>query len=313
MAYLVPSDYTFLIQAENLNQVSGTSDFNKLKAETTAITEMRSYLAQKYDMSRTFADTTQWKLGLATYLPGNLVYLNPAAYSATATYILGIYVLQAGNIYKCSTAIPVAEAFNSAHWTLIGPQYQLYYAAYPKPLFDYQKNYVVGDQVYWNGKTYTCIKDSVTYGHDATLQLGYTNQNGFPVNQFPDAIGGNQQWGSATAYNIPANTDILNTTYWTLGDNRNQLLLSRLIDMALYYLHKRIAPRNVPETRIWAYMGAADEMSVTKEGTIFPEYSALGWLQSCMRGDISVELPIIQPRVGNRIRFGSNVKTTNTF
>lgn len=313
MPYLVPTDYTFLIQSENLSQVSGASDYNKMRAESAAIVEMRSYLVQKYNMDSAFAETTKWNAALATYAPGNLVYLNPTAYSAAATYLVGAYVLQVGNVYKCSTAIPAPEAFNEAHWTLIGPQYQLYYAAYPHPLFGYQTRYYTGDQVYWNGKIYTAITDSVVYGHDSLLQIGVTNQNGFPINQFPDAVGGSQQWGTGTTYPIPADTDILNATYWTLGDNRNQLLVAKLVDISLYWLHKRIAPRNIPETRIWAYMGAPDELSVTKDGTVFPEYSALGWLQSCMRGSISVELPLIQPRTGNRIRYGSNTKNENSY
>lgn len=312
MGYLVPTDYNSVIQSENLNQVAGNNTLNITASEAKAIAEVRSYIKQKYDVDKIFIDTSKWNASL-TYLPANLVYLNPSAYSATSTYILGVYVLQASNVYKCSTAIPMAEAFNVAHWTLVGPQYQLYNAVYPRPLFDYQAAYVVGDHVYWAGKNYTCIKDSVTYGHDANLAIGFTNQNGNPINQFPDGVGGAQQWGTGTTYNVPANTDILNATYWVLGDNRNQLLLSRLIDITLYHLHKRIAPRNVPETRINAYKGEAPDISVTKEGTVFPEYSALGWLQSCMRGDISVELPLVQPRVGNRIRFGSQTKNVNNY
>ena len=40
-------------------------------------------------------------------------------YDATATYVLDDCVLYEGVLYKCTTAIPTAEAWNSAHWTQI--------------------------------------------------------------------------------------------------------------------------------------------------------------------------------------------------
>ena len=40
-------------------------------------------------------------------------------YDSTATYAVGDYCLYVGVLYKCTTAITVAEAFNSAHWTAV--------------------------------------------------------------------------------------------------------------------------------------------------------------------------------------------------
>lgn len=39
------------------------------------------------------------------------------AYSASSTYELGDYCIKDGVVYKCSTAIPTAEAWNASHWT----------------------------------------------------------------------------------------------------------------------------------------------------------------------------------------------------
>lgn len=38
-------------------------------------------------------------------------------YSASATYALGAYCLHEGSLYRCTSAIATAEAWNSAHWT----------------------------------------------------------------------------------------------------------------------------------------------------------------------------------------------------
>lgn len=40
------------------------------------------------------------------------------AYSSSSTYAVGDIVTYGGNVYKCSTAISTAEAWNSSHWTL---------------------------------------------------------------------------------------------------------------------------------------------------------------------------------------------------
>ena len=42
-----------------------------------------------------------------------------SAYSAAKTYKVGDYVLYNSNLYRCSTAITTAEAWNAAHWTQI--------------------------------------------------------------------------------------------------------------------------------------------------------------------------------------------------
>ena len=42
-----------------------------------------------------------------------------SAYSASATYKVGDYVIHNSNLYRCTTAITTAEAFTAAHWTQI--------------------------------------------------------------------------------------------------------------------------------------------------------------------------------------------------
>ena len=42
-----------------------------------------------------------------------------AEYSAANTYALGDYCVRQGQLYRCTTAIPTAEAWNAAHWTAV--------------------------------------------------------------------------------------------------------------------------------------------------------------------------------------------------
>lgn len=42
-----------------------------------------------------------------------------SAYSSSSTYAVGDYVIHNSNLYRCTTAITTAEAFNSAHWTQV--------------------------------------------------------------------------------------------------------------------------------------------------------------------------------------------------
>ena len=41
------------------------------------------------------------------------------AYSSSATYAVGDYVIHNSNLYRCTTAITTAEAFTAAHWTQV--------------------------------------------------------------------------------------------------------------------------------------------------------------------------------------------------
>jgi hypothetical protein len=86
------------------------------------------------------------------------------------------------------------------------------------------------------------------------------------------------------------------------------------IDIALYHLHARISPVNVPELRIHRYMGLAEDRAMKAGRVIYPTYSALGWLQAAADGtDITPELPKLQPAKGARIRYGGNPKLINSY
>ena len=309
-SFLFIGDYAKAIQSDNLSQVIGGQSAILADIQLAAIEECVSYLRQKFDVSFAFTPISKWDR-TQTYNAGKTIYLDASVYSASATYALKSLCLQAGNVYQCSTAITVAEAFNAAHWTLLGAQYTKYYAKMPEQLFQQYQIYKKGDKVFWNNKTYECYIPSTLLDHQAALNI---NEAGSPVvnNAFPDADG-QTQWINGTAYSVPADTEITNTTYWSEGDARDQKLLMTCVDIALFHIHARISPRNIPELRTHRYSGMPEDRTAFGGRIIYPTYSALGWLQGCGRGDITPELPILQPKQGRRIRFGGNQKLVNSY
>lgn len=294
MSYLILSDFKKLIQTDNLSAIIG-SDFSILdQIKQAAQTEVTSYLTQKYDCSREFADTLIWIFGTA-YKANQRVYLDAPAYSAASTYALNTLTLQNSNVYICSTAITIPEAFTIGHWTLLGTQYAMFYVTLPQPEFNLNKVYSVGDIVWYKDKVYTALLPTLLLNHSTQLQYGEYNQ--LPSNNiFPDdSIQGLKYWGTGTSFALTAGT-LPTAIGWTVGDNRNAQLVNYCIDVALYTAHSRIAPRNIPELRVKRY----DDV--------------IKWLKSAATGkDITAALPMIQPVQGMRIRWGSEIRKQNNY
>lgn len=308
--YLIPPDFTRIIQDQNLSQII-TSDQAILTVSTlTAQAEAVAHLRQKYDVSSELRDITPWDKTL-TYLAGGRVYLDPATYNATLTYNTGAYALVDTIAYKC-IANGTTGAFDATRWTQVGSRYDMYHAVLPHPLFDYQQVYRTGDQVYWHGRTYTCAQPTILAGQD----IQFHQLQNIPLsNVFPDdPVSGATAWGAGLAYTVPAATDLLNTTYWALGDTRDPEMVQKIADITLFHLHSRISPKNIPTLRTYRYMGNEHERVIKGNGEIiYPLYSALGWLQGCARGAITPALPLLQPKQGKRIRYGGTIRNTNSY
>lgn len=296
MAYLIQSDYKKLIQTENLSAIIGNDQSVLDSTALSAVQTATSYLTQKYIVAQEFQDTGKWDSAIV-FKVTNRVYLDAPVYVAATIYAVGNLALQAGSVYRCNTA-GATGAFDATKWDLLGAQYAMFYAGFPNPLFILTSVYKVGDLVFWGTSSWQCITATVIESHTGQLQSVYS-QNIPYGNTFPDTPG-QRQWSAVAPipYTVPAATDILNTTYWTPGDNRNQELLNCVIDITLYRVHKRIAPRNIPDLRVKAY----DD--------------AIRWLRDA--GDvgnsgITADLPVRQPKSGGRIRWGGNIRTQNTF
>lgn len=340
MGYLRYFDYQKTIQDANFQQIIASNDHFRVDTENAAQAEMISYLVQKYDVSREFMATSIWDFSLS-YKANTLVELNFPAYNPAITYALNTLVTEAGKEYINITPITTPEAFTGSKWKLLGNQYDLFYIPYPYPVFDLKEFYNIGDKVFWKDKIYVCLIQTVLLTHDNAIQFGQISQ--IPhQNVFPDdKANGKQNWTAGVSYLSPAgllptnvaadftpwssitsyvtgnkvssgaqiwqalvnNTDVTpgtDITKWQSigylkGDNRNQQMVMYMVDMVLFHLHSRIAPRNIPQLRLDRYRDAKE------------------WLKDSAIGNITADLPIIQPAQGNRIRFGGDVKNENRY
>lgn len=262
-------DYLKVIQEDNLLQIIESNQQVKLDMEQAAQAEMISYLAQRYITAEVFSNTGVFSISVV-YSAKNLVYLNASAFSATATYLTGELVLQAGKIYS-SIAGGAPGAFDASDWNLLGLQYDWFNVSLPAAEYSTTTSYAIGDAVWYANKVYTCVTACINI-----LPI---------VSTF---------WGTGTVYTV---TGILPTdnTKWAVGDTRNQQIVLHLLDITLYHLHSRINPRNVPDLRKERYDGNGP----TQSG------GAIGWLKRVASGDVTADLPNISPQQGMSIRYGN--------
>lgn len=270
-------DYLRAIQADNLAQIIESNSQIQKDVEQAAQSEMTGYLVQRYKTANVFSDTKVFSTS-ATYSAKQLVEFTAPIFSAITAYTTGQYVLQNGNIYK-STAGSIAHAFNVAEWTYISLDKTLYYITLPQNEYLSTTTYTTGNQVWFDNKVYTAL----------------ANIKG--VNPTYSAY-----WGTGTTYSIIGiyPDDV---TKWTLGDNRNALIVQYLLDITLYHLHSRINPRNIPDLRKERYNGN-DPMD---------RGGAIGYLKSVASGSVNCDIPEIDPSQGNSIRWGNaNGSTTRS-
>lgn len=293
MRFLFQNDY-YTVQNSQLQQLIQGNQARLLQAENAAQEEITSYLVQRFDVSGEFTDTAVWSMTSA-YAPGNRVYLSAPNFDVTQSYSQYSQVLVNGTVYAANINV-VPGLFNPTNWTAVGSPNDLFNAAFPFPKFNINSCYNVGDKVYWKGYVYTCTTATPKPSTEDLIQYVYISS--IPLNNvFPDSVNNanGQYWGTKTAYTVPVNTIITNSTYWTKGDNRSQQTVTYLMDIALYHLHASIAPMNIPELRVKRY----DD--------------AIGWLRKVAKGEITANFPVLQPTQGLKRRFGGNIKVNNHY
>lgn len=274
MGYLFIKDYKKLIQTDNLNQIIGSDNSLLTDIESVAQSELISYLSTKYDTDKEFTNTKKYEYNV-TRNAKDRVYLDATAYSTSSTYALNALTLYQGSVYRCSTAVTSGEAFNAAKWTLLGAQYDLFYITLPKDEWDYYTTYETGAQVWYKNKTYTATRDTTSETPDTNSAV----------------------WGTGTTYTVAGTVWPTDTTKWSSGDNRNTQLVMYMVDIALYHIHSRISPNNIPELRFTRYSDAKV------------------WLDNVAKEEkIVADIPKVQPAAGSRILWGSSLsKQNNNF
>lgn len=294
MAYIISTDLKRLIQSDNLNQIIGNDTDIRDTAIAVAEAEIKSYLVQKYIIDDEFVSFKTYT-NPGTFYYGDRLLLDADAYDEGNLYTPSMLCLYQTNVYRAID--PTTGPFDDASWILVNPQYTKYYTILPAgyTYFDYKKYYNIGDDVVYNGYKNTALKSSQPISSEQAIQ--YRTYANLPyLNVFPDdSEQGVQAWGVGVALSY-VDQSILNTAVFAEGDNRNQQLVNFCIDIALYHLHSRIAPRNIPELRVKRYDDAID------------------MLQQFAKGDkVTADLPKIQPVSGMRIRYNSNVKQINSY
>lgn len=198
------------------------------------------------------------------------------------------------------------ETFNADRWEVMGSKFDLFYIKFPYPVFclDFkQKRGITVDGLYkanesivfWNGKTYLALQDSFELDHVAAIQYAYYSD--FPHNNvFPDdPNSGANYWKDLGAYEIKDEFPSVNSEVWTLGDNRNSLVVKCIVDLSLWLLHDRITPGNVPKKR-------EDNKN-----------ASFAWLRDIQRGNINLDIQIMQPIQNETFDGGSKVKQRNGY
>lgn len=294
MSYIIQPDLNRSIQEANLNQIIGNDPSILSGAILAAEAEAKSYLRQKYDIEKEFTETSIWDL-TKTYYAADRFYLSAPTFNPANTYPLNSLVTYNSIVYKCISPVTVPAAFYDGNWLAIGNQYTLFFATFPEKPFTYGGLYNVGDKVFWKNSVYTCLIQTPLLDHDTGLQYRII-QNLPLANPAPDDIqNGRATWGIGIPYSIAAGTLPTDATKYTQADNRDAQMVLYLIDLALYHIHSRIAPRNIPDLRIKRY----DD--------------AIKWLRMAANGDVTITIPVIEPHQGNRIRFGGNIKQINSY
>lgn len=288
-------------------------------AEQVAQAEMASRLSQRYIVSSIFTNTSLFDKNIS-YKAKNLVYYSEPDFNEAATYTgypqwdsltfypSGNFVNHKGISYQLNNfggnqgtepgtnpmwvsqgyaprvnwkgkiyeAIGTASGIlpsNTTYWQYICEDNQMFYVTLPNNEWNKATVYSAGDVVWFGDKNYTAV-------------VGNTNIK-------PDTNSG--IWGSGVSYSVSAGTLPTDTAYWTLGDNRNPLIVRFLLDITAYHFMRSVPARAIPDHIKEAYNGN-DAMD---------RGGALGWLNSVASGDFAADLPEIYSTAQMSITYGS--------
>ena len=323
MGYLTLSDYRNSIQQSIFNQLVQNNYAKLTLAENTALDIVISHLAQKYDVTQEFTDIGPWN-PFQNYRIRTRVVIDYPEWDSTVTYNTDDCVIYEGMSYMC-LAPNTGGVFKPAAWQLLGPQYEIYFASFPQgcsyqgahavptladpvaPMFDINKNYFLNDVVYWNNAQYQCNMATATV-QTGDLKQYYVYENVPLPNVLPDDPINNadeQYWSllqpvfvsAGTIPRMPPAGRILppGRLPWTPGDNRNPQLVECVKHIAIWILSDLVVTNNRPA--VWE-----DNYK-----------SALETLRNFAEGKTTLRIPLIQPNVGMRVRYGGGVRQQWTY
>jgi hypothetical protein len=312
--YIHLNDYLPTIQSGQLNyqilDALEAGNKQRIFAESWAIGKIRGKLKDTFDLNAELTPTLPYD-NEKQYYAGDRVIIDYDAWVAGTSYTaFKNCVIKDAIGYMCIVDT-ASTSFEQSEWVFLGKQFDIYYIPYPFPLFSLtleedngavQKGmYYVGDKVWWANHTYTCLRDSLII--DQLTALNYPNYKSIPFpNVFPNNTrNGKDQWKDEGEYLItigdyPAlSTAAFPNTTWILGDNRDPLFVQAIIDIALFRLHDRISPNNIPQLRTDNY------------------WATMKWLEDVSDGKDSTDINYKQPPQGVSIAWGSSIKNQNGY
>jgi len=310
--YLRKVDYSPIIQNGQLsNQLldplnAGTNQ--RIFAETWAIGKIYESIEQRFDLAFEITPTLPYDY-YKTYYAGDRVCIDFDEWVAPAeetSYLFGNCVIKNDIGYFCVQPNNSAT-FRPEDWVRIGKKDDVYYIPYPYPIFRLEPEqqrgiftagyYKKDDKVWWANKVWTAKQETVLIDDAAYIQFQYIN-NIPPANTFPNAKGGDLFWTDDGEYSFTGTLEEPNYPsigVWKLGDNRNAILVSSLIDLSLWRLHSRISPQNIPALR-----------ESNKNATF-------QWLKDIKDGRINLDIEPLQPQQGLNLTWGSKPKYISKY
>lgn len=340
MGYLFKNDYLSVIQPIYFSQLTQAIDANRIAKENTALTEMISYLAVKYDCDAEFQNNGVFSF-TQKYTPGNLVQLNFPAWVAGSYNINALVTYNNQEYYSTANTNTTTPGALGAAWQLIGNQNDLYYLANPYPAFVLKNFYSIGNVVYYNANVYKCLIPTTEISNFSKLQGGFTNQNTPNViNYFPGDGSANSiaQWGTGTPYSVSGiYPNGVVPSAWSAGTyTSGQTALYNGFIWQVIVASTTATPgadiinwqpiawtsgdnRNAQLVLYLCYM-VIWYLSDTLAPRNKPDYwknnyeTAINWLIMASQDDkIKPAIPELQPPQGSRIRFGSQAKQRNNY
>jgi phage gp36-like protein len=182
--------------------------------------------------------------------------------------------------------------------------------------------YLIDDRVFWSPTAYDALATYIT-GDQISFDIGtspevdekiYIANQSVAAGETPlthpakwDLKADNNTFytciADTTAGDLP--TDV---TKFTAGDNREPKLKTVVVDIALYNIHSRITPRDIPEIRQIRYDGAGNKDK---------SEHAIGWLEKVQKGTITPDLTVRTDDDGvteqNTERFSYGTSTTTSY
>jgi hypothetical protein len=164
--------------------------------------------------------------------------------------------------------------------------------------YDSTKTYVANDQVSFDIGTDPEIDEKI-YIANQSVAIGETPST-TPTKW--DLKADNNTFYTCIATTLAGELPTL-TTKFTAGDNREPKLKTVVVDIALYNIHSRITPRDIPEIRQIRYDGAGNH--------------AIGWLEKVQKGTITPNLTVRTNTDGeteqNTERISYGASPTNSY